>query len=180
MNMLQTHLIRPWFAHRRRPSGQAIELIVLHATAGATLAGAVATLRERGLGYHYLIDKSGAVYKGCPVLAQTGHAGNSYGPREADAGVDRKQNRKGEFNAKCSVNPYSLGISFVNLNDGVDPYTAAQERAVRDLIVALKAVLPELSALTTHAIVSPRRKNDPLGFDVDALARDVGLAVWRG
>lgn len=177
--MMNIRIIRPYFAHRRRPGHAVVSLVVLHATAGSTLDGAVTTLRERGLGYHYLIDKDGTIWKGCHVMSRTGHAGNSYGPNEAAAGLQRVQNLRHEFIEDCSVNYYSIGISFVNENDGQHPYTEAQEQAVRNLIRELRAALPSLRWLTTHAIVSPGRKTDPRGFDVNSLGKDVGMNIWR-
>ncbi len=176
--MMKIRLIKPYFAHRKRPASAVITTVVLHATAGATLSGAVSTLRERGLGYHYLIDKDGTVWKGCPVMSLTGHAGNSYGPNESAAGVSRVQNRRKEFVADCSVNDYTIGISFVNENDGVHPYTEAQELAIRVLLRELKAALPSICWLTTHAIVSPGRKSDPRKYDLAKLGADVGLVIW--
>ncbi|MFN8220599.1 MAG: peptidoglycan recognition family protein [Fimbriimonadales bacterium] len=171
--------IQPYLNHRPRPAGTEITMVVLHATAGSTLAGAVETLRERGFGYHFLIDKDGLVRKACPFLAETSHAGNSYGPNEAERGLSRVQNAKHEFESGTSVNRYTIGISFVNENDGQHAYTAEQEASVRELIAILREAVPSLKWLTTHAIVSPGRKNDPLAYDADRLAQDVGLRLWR-
>ena len=171
--------IKPAFVSRRRPASEVITTIVLHATAGSTLSGAISTLHTRGLGYHYLIDKDGSIWKGAPVMHRTGHAGNSYGPHEEEAGLSRTQNRRKEFIEDCSVNSYSIGISFVNENDGTHPYTTAQKLAARNLISELARALPSLKWVTTHALVSPGRKTDPRAFDLDSLATDVGLSVWR-
>lgn len=172
-------LVRPFLDHGPRPAGVKVNLIVLHATAGSSLRGAIDTLRKRGLGYHYLIDKAGVIHKGAPYTRRTGHAGNSYGPNEEARGVSRKQDGEGKFVAGCGVNDTSIGISFVNRNDGRDPYTAKQQAAVRELIEVLKAECDDLEWVSTHALVSPGRKSDPLGFDLDALAHDVGLKAWR-
>jgi hypothetical protein len=40
--------ITPPFKHHARPHGIVADTIVLHATAGSTLAGAVSTLHKRG------------------------------------------------------------------------------------------------------------------------------------
>lgn len=185
--------IEPPLAHRPRPAGTKISLIVMHATAGvehpdSSVQNAVDTLRERGLAYHYLIAKDGSIYKCCPSLAQAGHAGSSYGPEEARAGVSPKQHtgRKGggkawHFVAGCSVNAYSVGISLVNRNDGFDPYPAAQIRAALELVAQLKAAIPTICWITAHFAVSPHRKDDPRGpgFDLDEFAAACGLAAWR-
>ncbi|MCW5943136.1 MAG: N-acetylmuramoyl-L-alanine amidase [Fimbriimonadaceae bacterium] len=186
---METQPITPNLAHRTRPAGTVVDTIVLHATAGGTLAGAVKALRDKGLGYHYLIDKKGVVHKGCPAAMETFHAGSSYGPHEAAAGVSRLQyaysqknvqlGRVAKFVAGCSVNAYTIGISFVNLNDGVDKYTTAQVEACAELIPLLKVQFPSLVHLTAHFEVSPKRKTDPIKFDLDAMAARVGLTVWR-
>ena len=181
--------------HRTRPSGAAIDLIVLHATAGrenpdSSIGNAEATLRERGLSYHYLIAKDGTVYEAVAPEFQASHAGSSYGPQEAAAGLSRAQfgntrenrrlDRVYKFRTGCSVNPTSIGISFVNLNDGIDPYPAVQIAAGIDLVRELRQRFTQLKWVTTHYAVSPKRKSDPRGpgFDLAAFATACGLPAW--
>lgn len=174
---MKIKILRPALPSRRRtepPTG-----IVMHATAGGTLNGAIETLRQRGLSYHYTIDKDGTVTKCCPIANIAFHSGNSYGPKEADANVNRTQDKAANFIAKCSVNPYTIGISFVNWDNGKDPFTPAQEQSARDLINELKGSIPTLTFITTHARVSPRRKVDPKGYDIEKLAADTGLKSWK-
>lgn len=155
-----------WFAYRERMKGAPIDTVVLHSTAGSTLAGAISTLRERGLGYHYLIDKNGDVWKGAPALSLVGHAGESFGPNGP------------------VVNRTSIGVSWVNLNDGKDPLTAEQIASAIELLKTLKEALPDLKWLTTHYAITVRpdgssRKTDPRGADVLALATASGLRAWK-
>jgi N-acetylmuramoyl-L-alanine amidase len=159
---MQIRLLKPMLPHRRRKPGVVVDTIVLHATAGSTVQSAVDTLRERGLSYHHLIAKNGQIVKCAPALAVAFHAGQSLGPQGP------------------AVNEYSVGISFVNLNDGVDPYTAAQEASVRALLSSLIVAMPSLRILTTHRAIAPRRKSDPLNYDVRALAADLGLQLFGG
>lgn len=173
---LSLRVLRPSLASRVR-RGKPV-LVVLHATAGSTLLGALQTLRDRGLSYHFLIDRDGSVIQAVDPKRVALHAGSSYGPLEAAAGVSRRQDKDGFFEAGCSVNPCSIGISFVNRNDGKDPYTAAQATACTALIERLKVQFPSLVHLSTHALVSPGRKNDPLGFDAAGMARQAGLRFW--
>jgi len=133
-----------WLASR--PRFRAITTIVLHATAGGSLSGALSTLRLKGLSYHYLIDKDGVVWKAVPYTRVAFHAGKSLGP-------------SGE-----NCNGYSIGISFVNRNDGIDPYTEKQTEACRLLVADLQNAISSLQYLTTHYAVSPKRKTDPKGF----------------
>lgn len=176
---MQTEVLSPPLRSTPRPSGVEVDTIVLHATAGSTLSGAVSTLRQKGLGYHYIIDKDGTVYKGCAASRSTGHAGNSYGPHEEAAGVSRKQNTKAEFTARCSVNPYTIGISFVDENVLPGDLKAVQVDAARELCIALKAQFPKLRYVTKHALVSPRRKTDPMRLGLIAFAASVSLAPWQ-
>ncbi|HRF61017.1 MAG TPA: peptidoglycan recognition family protein [Fimbriimonadaceae bacterium] len=180
--------IRPAFRSRVRPVG-ATTLIVLHATAGDGIDGSIAVLREFGYGYHFLIERDGTVHRGCPVGRQTAHAGSSYGPNEAAAGVDRRQypntaanraaGRVHKFVAGCSVNAVSIGISFCNLNDGKEKITDAQWRAAVELIGLLRRQVPTLEWVTTHADVSPKRKSDPIRFPLERFANEVELKAWR-
>lgn len=168
-----------WFRGGLRNPLVPVSLIVMHSTAGSSLAGAVSTLRAKGFGYHYLIEKSGKVWKCAPISRKLGHAGNSYGPREQAKGVSRKQSHGGNFDAGCSVNGYSIGISFVHENNGVTKITAAQMDSAISLVRELHAAMPKIAFVTTHAIVSPGRKSDPKPFDLDAFAASVGLHAWR-
>lgn len=153
----------PWLAYRtmtRKP-----KTIVLHATAGGSVDGAIRTLRRFRLSYHYIIDKDGTVYKCVPVSGKSPysvafHAGRSLGPRGP------------------MVNFYSIGIAFVNRNDGLDPYTTEQLDSAEALIKELKTVFPWLENITTHYAVSPGRKTDPKNFPLEAFAARVGLPVW--
>ena len=168
-----------WFRGKLRNPLVPVSLIVMHSTAGSSLAGAVSTLRARGYGYHYLIDKDGSVWKGCPIARSVGHAGNSYGPREEERDVGRRQNSRAEFIAGCSVNGYSIGISFVNENNGRTPLSPAQVDSAINLVRAIHAVMPSVTHITTHAIVSPHRKTDPKMFDLERFALITGLKPWR-
>lgn len=155
-----------WFANKPRATGTNVNTIVLHASAGTSLSGAVSTLRQKGYGYHYLIDKDGKVYKGAPALSVVAHAGESVGPQGS------------------SCNRYSIGVCLINANDGKDPITLAQQTALRDLLPDLKANMGEYKFLTTHYAITVKkdgsyRKSDPRGVAIQHLAHDVGLTPWK-
>lgn len=135
--------------------------IVVHATAGSTASGAIKTLVDRKLSYHYIIDKDGTVFKCRPVSKTAYHAGESFGP-------------DGRW-----VNGYSIGISLANLNDGKDPYTEAQIESLITLINLLKPTQP-IKWLTTHYWISPGRKTDPRGLDMNRIAKATQLPLWKG
>ena len=139
------------------------DTVVLHATAGSTFQGALSALKSRELSYHYIIEDEretdGLVRKCVPYGRVAYHAGKSFGPKGSN------------------VNNYSIGVSFVNRNDGVDGYSAAQYKACLGLIEELKKALP-LKHITTHYAISPGRKSDPRNFPIKKMAEDCGLQLW--
>lgn len=147
----------PWLVHR--PRRRPCTTVVLHATAGSTASGAISTLRRRKLSYHYIIAKDGVVYKCAPMEGNALHAGLSLGPDDTE------------------VNGYSIGIAFVNRNNGKDRYTQAQVDSAAWIVSELKPHLP-LTWVTSHAAISPGRKTDPKGFAIQAFADRVGLDLW--
>ncbi len=155
--------IKSWLSFRNRT--KPITTVVLHATAGSTAVGAISTLVQKQLSYHYIIEDQretdGKVIKCVPYNKVAFHAGKSKGPDGPN------------------VNEYSIGISFVNSNTGNDPYSQKQYNAALELLTELFKAIPTLSYLTTHYWVSPLRKSDPRGFPVDKLARDVSALVGR-
>ncbi|MEN9938327.1 MAG: hypothetical protein RLZZ387_4906 [Chloroflexota bacterium] len=98
---------------------------------------------------HYLIDKDGTIYRCVPEELVAWHAGVSF------------------WHGRAGVNARSIGIELVNRNDGVDPYPAEQWRSALWLGAALVrryGIAPE--NVVAHYDVSPGRKNDPRGFDM--------------
>lgn len=120
---------------RNRPRGWPIHTIVLHHTAGGTLSGAEATLKKRGLGYHYMIDKDGQVYEYVRPNRFTAHA--------------------------YRRNVGTVGISYV----GGGKYGAInleQRQSLIKLMKVLKEEFPRLKKITGHKHVDPRGwKCDP-------------------
>jgi len=142
-----------------RPAGMAIDAVVLHATAGG-LSGTLGWFANptSGVSAHYVVAKNGQIYQMVEEKDRARHAGSS-----------RYQGRE-------DFNDFSVGIEIVNLNDGVDPYPAAQFDAVVDLVdyVAAKyQVQPEW--IVTHAQISGALtgKTDPRNFPVAELVRQV-------
>lgn len=158
---LDIEVLDPFLATRARKPGQLVDTIVLHATAGKNYTGARDTLRKKGFSYHYIVEKNGKIHKTAPISKTAFHAGVSVGPHGAN------------------VNNYSIGISMVNLNDGKDPYPDTQYEAVKNLILEIIKFHPEVKILTTHAIISPGRKTDPLKFKSEQMAEDTGLDFWK-
>ncbi len=182
--MVISQLAQPLIS-RARPLGTAITTIVIHSSGGSSLSGAIETLRQRELSYHYVIDRTGRVWKCVAITRIAFHAGSSYGPREMALGVSLARDRRGRFVAKCSVNPYSIGICLIN-NDAKERPTPAQRAALVRLVKELKQktfytgpggkLVPSIVNLTSHHQVSYPRKVDPYQFDGPGVASEVGLA----
>ena len=156
---------REWLHHGDRRTGSIVNTIVLHATAGRSIESDVRTLLQRKLSYHYLITKSGEIYKLAPASKEAYHAGESIGPRGP------------------GVNDYSIGIGFVHLNDGT-PYTEEQYKAAEWLIPKLRPNMDKYTFLTTHYAITVKedgraRKTDPRGVDIERIAKATGLTVWK-
>lgn len=165
-----------------RPRKQEIKMIVVHSTAGGSFSGAWSTLITKGFGYHALLPDEneyghGSIIKCVPDLRVCGHAGNSYGPLEEQKGISRQQDSKRNFIANTSVNGYSLGVSFVNMNDGQDKYSNQQHQACVERCVTWALAHPSIEWLSTHYYVSPGRKSDPKNYDILKLLADVNLQL---
>jgi AmpD protein len=124
------------------------------------LAGSISILRERGNSYHYLIDRDGTTIQCVSPVQAAFHAGKSRGPQ-------------GE-----GVNEYSIGISFVNENVRERPIEQVQIDTAKELIGRLQAKFTHLKFITTHAAISPGRKDDPINFPIQELAEATNLSVW--
>lgn len=152
-----------WLASRARTHQPTT--VVLHATAGGSATSSISWLRQIGLGYHYVIDRDGTVYKCVPTSRVAYHAGTSFGPQGSD------------------VNGYSIGIAFANRNDG-EPYTPAQIESAKELVKQLAEAMPSLRWLTTHYAITlgkdgKSRKTDPRGFANMQTVADGKLELWK-
>ena len=67
---------------------------------------------------------------------------------------------KSEWNGHKDVNGCSIGLCFSNKNDAKEPLTDAQKAAMKTLIADVRRKYGHIP-VTTHAAVSPGRKNDP-------------------
>lgn len=143
--------------HNTRPKGTVVDCIVLHSDASASAKASLDWIKSRDskVSYHTLIDRDGTAYKLVEPARRAWHAGAS------------------EFQGRKDCNTYSLGLSFANRNDGIEPYTAAQYESAALVILGWMAMYPAitLDRLTTHAAVAipAGRKTDPLGFDIERL-----------
>lgn len=147
-----------------RPAGARgiVSAIVLHATDDeGDPEGALSwvTSSLSAVSYHAIVERDGLIEMLVPPDKRAWHAGVS------------------ELDGVEEVNDFSLGLAFANRNDGVEPYTAAQLQAARELVSTWRAAFPHITPdrIVTHAAVAlpPGRKTDPLGFDVPTFVEGV-------
>ena len=65
----------------------------------------------------------------------------------------------------------------MNNDNGRDPYSAKQHQACVDRCVEWALAYPSIAWISTHYYVSPRRKTDPMGYDILKLVADVNLKL---
>jgi len=154
------------------------ELVVLHATAGATARSSIDHLRGVGLSYHYIItrdakdssksetsqDTEPIIHQCVPNSGEAFHVGSSI---PAPGGM--------------RINKSSIGISLANIQrkNNPEPYPAKQIAALEELLAHLKTAVPSLIFLTTHAIVQPWNRADPKSINAEELAAKHGYEFWR-
>jgi AmpD protein len=131
----------------QRPSGTAIDAVVLHADSAPKVSHSLDWIqrKESKVSYHYLIGRHGDVYECVTPNLRAWHAGVS------------------TFKGRGNVNDFSIGVSFGNKNDGKEPYTEAQYQKGAELVRELMVLFPSITKdrITTHAVISPGRKTDP-------------------
>lgn len=151
--------------------------IVLHATAGSTARSSIDHLRSIGLGYHIIIARDGRdtaksvnsdgsdpiVYFCTPLENRAAHVGSNV-PIEGGGG--RIANR-------CAI-----GISLANRQNG-EAYTPKQIAVLSEIIDHVKAKLPTVTHLTTHAVIQPWNRVDPLQINGKSLAEKHGLKWFQ-
>jgi N-acetyl-anhydromuramyl-L-alanine amidase AmpD len=163
-------IITPRPSPNRSPRifGDPINLVVLHATVGS-FGNSLSWLRNprSGVSSHYLISKAGDVAGLVDESEQAWHAGVSF------------------WRGRTDLNRYSVGIETENLTGmkgfvGQDPWTEAQYEAVAWLVQNIcerRRIAKDRQHIVTHREIAPRRKSDPLGFDMDRVMRGVGGKV---
>jgi len=134
-----------------RPDGVAVDTIVIHATALASLDQVIRHFADpvSKVSSHYTIDKNGTIVCHVSEDKRAWHAGQS----------KMKDGR-------TEVNDFSVGIELVNLNDGFDPFPEFQIESLRALIKSV-LIRHSIKNIVAHYECAdpPGRKSDPVGFD---------------
>ena len=143
---------RPSPNFEARPAGTVIDTVVLHANVLDSLEATCEHFSRPSsqVSCHYTIGRDGTIVQHVLESDRAFHAGES---RMADG--------------RGGVNAFSIGIELVNLNDGVDPYPAAQFDALRRLLSEISS-RHQIRNVVSHAEIAmpPGRKSDPAGLDV--------------
>jgi LysM repeat protein len=153
----------PWIPSpnfNERPDPDNITTIVVHATANSTLVGVISWFQNHTayVSAHYVIAKDGKMVQMVKDEDRAWHAGKS------------------EWRGVPNVNDYGLGIELVNLNDGQDPYPEAQYQSLVKLCQALAHKYNiSIEDIVGHYQISPGRKSDPRGLNLNKLRQDVAV-----
>lgn len=128
-----------------------IDTIVLHSSYNSlggdpySVEKVVAIYESYGVSAHYLIDRSGTIYRLVADQNIAYHAGASKMP-----------------DGRKDVNNFSIGIEIMNTEE--TSYTKAQYEAVNTLVATLKKKYA-IKNIVGHADIAPDRKSDPWNFD---------------
>lgn len=138
----------PNFSKRTR----AVNCIVLHADVASRIDGSLDHVRRREskVSYHIMVGRTGKVYNVVHPDNKAWHAGVSV------------------FDGVKNVNDFSVGVCMSNRNDGEVFPPSQIEETVNVCVALCKHYKIDPSRITTHAIIAPGRKTDPLGFDLHA------------
>jgi N-acetylmuramoyl-L-alanine amidase len=157
-----------------RPAGTVIDAILLHATEDRHTENAIAWCctpapkNPKPVSYHNIVDRDATVIVLVEAEKRAWHAG------------------KGRLGDVTDVNNIALGLSFANVNDGVEPYPDEQLAVGAALCAAWMKRFP---AITMDRIVRHRdtalpagRRTDPCppAFDLDAFKLRVLREVTGG
>ncbi len=146
---IQLQLLR--FGYRTPPVPRGIDTIVLHSSYNAqggdqySVDKTIAEYEQYGVGAHYLIDRSGTIYRLIEETNIAYHAGSSKMP-------DGRKN----------VNDFSIGIEMIATEES--GYTDRQYTAVNSLIADIKSRY-KIKSIVGHMDIAPGRKTDPWKFD---------------
>ena len=150
-----------------RPTGVAIDMLVLHYTGMPDAASALRALTDgaapRQVSAHYTLDEDGAVYAHVDETMRAWHAGVSW------------------WRGRADVNSRSIGIEIVNPGHewGYRAFPEAQVAALTKLcraIMTRHAIAPW--GVVGHSDVAPARKTDPGELFPWARLAAEGIGTW--
>jgi len=135
----------------QRSSGRTIDTIIVHSSYDAIgddpfdVNGLIKEYESYGVSAHYLVDRSGTVYRLVEEKNIAYHAGVSSLP-----------------DGRTNVNEISIGIELMNTKDG--KFTEKQYASINDLLKYIKGRY-KIKYVLGHDQIAPGRKDDPWNFD---------------
>ena len=143
---------------RRAGHPAGVRAIVIHATAGASSAGAFSVMREGRASFHWLVPHpseaahdapgGGWVWATAPESRAAWHVANAKSHPDVLGGARH-------------LNHASLGIEIVNRQDGRDPFSRWQVEMTALIVRYAWAKYPNLETVVSHAKLDPGRRSDP-------------------
>jgi N-acetyl-anhydromuramyl-L-alanine amidase AmpD len=139
----------------QKSSGRSIDTIIIHSSYNAlggdqySVEKLMNEYREYGVSPHYLIDRSGSIYRLVQDKDVAYHAGESQTP-------DKRTN----------VNNFSIGVEMMNTKS--DKYTQSQYNSLKQLLAYLKEK-NTIKYVLGHKDIAKGRKDDPWNFDWDKI-----------
>lgn len=143
----------PNFSKRKKT----ISAIVLHADAASNIQSSLSwvTNPQSEVSYHIMVNRNGVVYQVVSPDSKAWHAGVS------------------KLDGVTNVNEFSVGVCLSNNNVG-EVFPKIQVKSAVDVCKYLCTQYGILSTrITTHAIIAPGRKTDPVGLDLETFRRTV-------
>ncbi len=139
------------FGHYRKSSRKP-DVIVVHSTYNAagkdsfSMKGVLRQFRRYNVCAHYIIDRTGKIYKAVAEKDVAYHAGRSHIP-----GTSR-----------YNINSSSIGIEIINSPSA--PPTVQQYNSLLFLVQDLRCRYP-IEYVLRHSDIAPHLKSDPWAFD---------------
>jgi N-acetyl-anhydromuramyl-L-alanine amidase AmpD len=135
----------------QKSSNRSIDTIIIHSSYNAlggdqySVEKLIGEYREYGVSPHYLVDRSGNIFRLVQDKDIAYHAGEGQTP-------DKRTN----------VNNFSIGIEMMNTKS--DEYTEAQYSALKDILAYLKEKY-DIKYTLGHKDIAKNRKDDPWNFN---------------
>lgn len=135
---------------------EGIRAIVIHATAGASSAGALTVIKPGGASFHWLVPAPDEEAHGRHVWAGAPERRAAWHVRNACA-------HPAVWGGRKRINHFSLGIEIVNPMTAGAPYSAWQVEAAAAIVRHAWVKYPNLTHVVSHARLDPTRRTDPGG-----------------
>lgn len=139
---------------RRGDPIKSIRAIVIHATAGASSAGAVSVMSGRRASFHWLIPDEDEPAHGRFVWATAPE-------RRAAWHVRNNCSHPDVCNGATGLNQLSLGVEIVNAQVRGDAFSDWQIAATAEIVRYAWEKYPNLAHVVSHARLDPDRRTDP-------------------